>query len=68
MDCVCRFCCFVYESKKSRAEIKGYCSASCQHSMAKDLGFKKGGLKSEHAVLKQAKEIGNIKASSTEKR
>ncbi len=65
MLCSCRTCAAKYEENKSRAEIKGYCSALCQHEMARKHGYKKPTKKwmavpSEYTVLKKAEQIGNI--------
>lgn len=36
----CRRCLRAYDPFKSRADWKGYCSAKCQHEMARELGYR----------------------------
>ncbi len=60
MKCQCRLCLKTYESTKSRGEWTGFCSAKCQHQMAKELGYHKGTHKSEYEVLSTCQEIGDV--------
>lgn len=58
-QCICRKCKGQYDSEKSRADYKGYCSMKCQHAAAKEHGFRKGG-RSEYSVLQDAGLVGDI--------
>lgn len=59
-ECRCRHCGKTYDELKVRGDWKGFCSAKCQHALAKLLGFKKGKGRSEYDVLKLAKCIGSV--------
>jgi hypothetical protein len=39
---LCRKCGRAYDPNKTRADWRGYCSAACQHQMARDLGYRPG--------------------------
>lgn len=39
--CRCRNCGTTYDSRRSRADFTGFCTAACQHEKAQALGFKK---------------------------
>lgn len=56
---LCRTCGVEYDFTKARGEYKGFCSAKCQHAKARELGYRKGGTRSEYQVLKAAHCIGN---------
>lgn len=65
MTCKCRNCAKKYEENESRAELKGYCSAKCQHEKAKKLGYRKSNKSvSEYDVLKGVNQIGSIETPS----
>lgn len=59
MICSCRNCYKRYDSNKSRAELRGYCSAKCQHKKARACGPVKD-KNDEYRNLKNAKQIGDI--------
>lgn len=58
-QCKCRNCGIIYDRTKARGEYKGFCSAKCQHTKAKQLGYRKGKSLSEFQILKKAKCIGD---------
>lgn len=60
MICKCRNCGKKYGSLKARGDWKGYCSAKCQHTKAKELGYSKKSDITEYQVLNNANEIGDI--------
>ena len=60
-ECICRNrgCKKKYDSTKALGDYTGFCSAKCQHLVAKDLGFKKGSGTTEYTVLKNSGYIGD---------
>ena len=60
MKCICRTCKKVYDEHKARGEWKGFCSAKCQHFLAKSLGYSPKKHKGEYEVLCAADCIGSI--------
>ena len=57
---ICRECNAEYDCRKSRGMWKGYCSAKCQHAMARKLGWRPQFKDpTEYEVLKRAGEIGD---------
>lgn len=61
---VCRRCRKQYDSRKARGDYTGYCSARCQHEMARALGYRKGGRESEYTVLSRAGQVGDVKPAT----
>lgn len=58
--CICRKCKKQYDESKSRGDYKGFCSAKCQHTMAKELGYRKNGERSEFSTLQRHNEVGSV--------
>lgn len=59
-EAICRTCGKQYATEKSRADYTGYCSAKCLHAKAKELGYRKGGHRTEYDVLKSHGDVGSI--------
>lgn len=57
----CRQCGGAYDSQKSRALVRGYCSRKCQRAKAKACGYnpKEPG-SHEYSVLRQADALGDV--------
>ncbi len=64
MICRCRHCKKEYESSKSRGNYRGFCTATCEHAKAKELGYSKAreakGGRSEYDVLKDNNQLGDL--------
>lgn len=66
--CICRECDKEYDEATARGDLKGFCSAKCQHAMSKRLGYKpksknpmaKAAYRSEYDVLKRAGQVGSV--------
>ena len=63
--CTCRHCGKVYNEVKARGDLKGFCSAKCQHAKSRALGYRKSTkvsvkVRSEYDVLKSAGEVGSV--------
>lgn len=59
-ECKCRECGNVYDNSKARGDLKGFCSAKCQHVKARKCGYRKNGTRSEYDVLNAARSIGDV--------
>ena len=71
--CKCRKCDERYDSRKSRADLTGYCSQKCLIAKARQHGWRKisdpghggGRQRTYYAVLRDAGEIGDVEWPST---
>ena len=57
--CSCRNCNREYDPIKSRAELKGYCSAKCQHEKSRTLGWRKRNKETESRFLRRHNAVGD---------
>lgn len=63
--CECRTCKKEYYEHKSRADLKGFCTARCQHEKAALFGYKKSKkpgwtTHSEYEALKRVNQVGSV--------